>query len=147
MPHSNLSIVYVSGRPFVLRDSSMPRTALRLSDRAENLEAIEHRLKLDILAEAAKYGGLLLTHNEAAVAGIADGDATILPTWTAVDVSNVKTSRELWDGLRDAGWNVEVGHLLSRVVHGCLGRFSITGYLSQPIAPWSHHISTPTFQY
>jgi hypothetical protein len=28
---------------------------LRLSDRAENLEAIEQRLKLDILAEAAKW--------------------------------------------------------------------------------------------
>jgi hypothetical protein len=147
MAHSDFSIVYVSGRPFVLRDSSMPRTALRLSDRAENLEAIEHRLKLDILAEAAKYGGLLLTHNEAAVAGIADGDAAILPTWTAVDVSNVKTSRELWDGLRDAGWSVEVSYLLRPIIHGCLRWSSITGYLSHPIAPWNHHISTPTFQY
>lgn len=35
-----------------------------MSDRAENLEAIELRLKNDILAEAHKYGGLILTHNE-----------------------------------------------------------------------------------
>lgn len=46
--------VYISGRPFVLRDSSEPRTALKLSDRAENLEDIESRLKNDILAEGNK---------------------------------------------------------------------------------------------
>lgn len=46
--------VYVSGRPFVLRDASEPRRTLKLSDRAENLEAIEMRLKNDILAEANK---------------------------------------------------------------------------------------------
>ncbi len=46
--------VYISGRPFVLRDASEPRRTLKLSDRAENLEAIELRLKNDILSEAAK---------------------------------------------------------------------------------------------
>lgn len=50
-----------------------------MSDRAENLEAIENRLKHDILQEAMRcvsqlchfvtnrsdrYGGLILTHNE-----------------------------------------------------------------------------------
>jgi hypothetical protein len=49
-------IVYISGRPFVLRDSSEPRNTLPLSDRAENLEAIEQRLKNDILAESIRYG-------------------------------------------------------------------------------------------
>jgi hypothetical protein len=100
--------VYISGRPFVLRDASAPRITLRLSDRAENLEAIEQRLKLDILAETAKYGGLLLTHNEAAVSDVADGQAAILPTWTAVDSANVRTSRELWEGMKEKGWNVDV---------------------------------------
>lgn len=47
-------VVYVSGRPFVLRDASEPRSTLHLSDRAENLEGIEQRLKNDILAEAMK---------------------------------------------------------------------------------------------
>ena len=46
--------VYISGRPFVLRDASEPRRTLKLSDRAENLEEIERRLKADILAESAK---------------------------------------------------------------------------------------------
>jgi hypothetical protein len=47
--------VYISGRPFVLRDATEPRSVLKLSDRAENLEAIEQRLAADILAECAKY--------------------------------------------------------------------------------------------
>lgn len=48
-------LVYISGRPFVLRDASEPRRTLSISDRAENLEAIEHRLKNDILQEATRY--------------------------------------------------------------------------------------------
>ncbi|KAH9957448.1 inositol hexakisphosphate-domain-containing protein [Russula dissimulans] len=97
-------IVYISGRPFVLRDSSEPRKTLPLSDRAENLEAIEQRLKNDILTEGVRFGGLILTHNEIA---IEDGDGAILPTWTAVDSNNVRTSRELWEYMRSQGWHVE----------------------------------------
>ncbi|KAI9453330.1 inositol hexakisphosphate-domain-containing protein [Russula earlei] len=97
-------IVYISGRPFVLRDSSEPRKTLPLSDRPENLEAIEQRLKNDILAESVRFGGLILTHNEIA---IEDGDGAILPTWTAVDSNNVRTSRELWEYMRSEGWHVE----------------------------------------
>ncbi|KAJ7767113.1 inositol hexakisphosphate-domain-containing protein [Mycena metata] len=95
-------IVYISGRPFVLRDASQPRRTLLLSDRAENLEAIENRLKNDILQEAVRYGSLLLTHNE-------DISGAILPTWTSVDASNVKTSLELWGEMKEQGWNVDVG--------------------------------------
>ncbi|THH28320.1 hypothetical protein EUX98_g5857 [Antrodiella citrinella] len=98
-------IVYISGRPFVLRDSAEPRRTLKLSDRAENLEAIELRLKNDILVEASRFGGLILTHNEVASEG--DNDGPILPTWTAVDTANVRTTRELMEGMRRDGWNVE----------------------------------------
>lgn len=48
-----------------------------MSDRAENLEAIELRLKNDILIEAQKYGGLILTHNEV---GASDALSYFLPT-------------------------------------------------------------------
>ncbi|KAK0223506.1 inositol hexakisphosphate-domain-containing protein [Armillaria fumosa] len=97
-------IVYISGRPFVLRDASEPKRTLSLSDRAENLEAIELRLKNDILHEASRFGGLLLTHNEMATDS---GEGAILPTWTAVDTNNVKTSRELWGFMKESGWNVD----------------------------------------
>ncbi|KAJ7757743.1 inositol hexakisphosphate-domain-containing protein [Mycena maculata] len=97
-------IIYISGRPFVLRDASQPRRTLSLSDRAENLEAIETRMKNDILQEANRYGGLILTHNEMSTD---TGEGAILPTWTSVDVANVKTSRELWSGMKEQGWNVD----------------------------------------
>ncbi|KAJ7081810.1 inositol hexakisphosphate-domain-containing protein [Mycena belliarum] len=104
-------IVYISGRPFVLRDASQPRRTLSLSDRAENLEAIENRMKNDILQEATRFGGLVLTHNEMA----ADiGEGAILPTWTSVDTSNVKTSRELWGEMKRQGWNVDT-HYFRRI--------------------------------
>ncbi|KAI0635643.1 inositol hexakisphosphate-domain-containing protein [Trametes polyzona] len=99
-------IVYISGRPFVLRDASEPRRTLKLSDRAENLEDIENRLKNDILVEANKYGGLILTHNEVA-SDAGEGEGAILPTWTAVDTGNVRTQRELMENMRKDGWNVE----------------------------------------
>ncbi|KAL1753037.1 inositol hexakisphosphate-domain-containing protein [Schizophyllum commune] len=101
-------LVYISGRPFVLRDASEPRRLLSLSDRAENLEAIELRLKNDILQEATRYGGLVLTHNEMASDS---GEGAILPTWTAVDVNNVRTSRELWTQMKNQGWNVDDNYL------------------------------------
>ncbi|KZT29832.1 hypothetical protein NEOLEDRAFT_1174835 [Neolentinus lepideus HHB14362 ss-1] len=99
-------IIYISGRPFVLRDASEPRRTLKLSDRAENLEDIEKRLKNDILQEAAKYGGLILTHNEVA-SDNGEGEGAILPTWTAADPSNVKTSREVWESMANNGWSVK----------------------------------------
>lgn len=34
-------------------------------------------------------------------------DGAILPTWTAVDASNVKTSREVWESMKAQGWNVD----------------------------------------
>lgn len=48
----------------MLRDVSEPQKTLALSDRAENLEGIESRMKADILAEGLRFGGLVLTHNE-----------------------------------------------------------------------------------
>ncbi|KAG5221220.1 glutathione peroxidase [Salix suchowensis] len=35
------------------------------------------------------------------------GEGAILPTWTAVDTGNVKTSRELWETMKGQGWNVD----------------------------------------
>ncbi|KAI0091045.1 inositol hexakisphosphate-domain-containing protein [Irpex rosettiformis] len=96
-------IVYISGRPFVLRDASEPRRTLKISDRAQNLEDIELRLKNDILAEAHKFGGLVLTHNEVASDA---GEGPIVPTWTSVDTGNVRTMRELMESMRKDGWNV-----------------------------------------
>ena len=51
------------------------------------------------------------------LAAVEDGDGAILPTWTAVDTNNVKTSRELWEHMRDEGWHVEVLSALNWPYH------------------------------
>jgi hypothetical protein len=88
------------GRPFVLRDASNPFQTLTLSDRASNLEDIERRLKLDILDEARRYGGLLLFHDEVS-------PGTLMPTWLAVDEQSIRTPREVWEDVSDEGWRVK----------------------------------------
>jgi hypothetical protein len=51
------------------------------------------------------------------VLAIEDGDGAILPTWTAVDSNNVRTSRELWEYTRSQGWNVEVSTSLWTIIN------------------------------
>lgn len=93
-------VVYISGRPFVLRDASTPKTTLALSDRAENLEQIEVRLKSDILSEARRHDGLIMTHDE-----LDNGD--LVPTWTSIDEGNVLTVREAYERIAQEGWAVQ----------------------------------------
>ncbi|PWN50330.1 hypothetical protein IE53DRAFT_369000 [Violaceomyces palustris] len=93
-------VVYVGGRPFVLREGDRPLETFNLSGRADNLEGIELRLKQDILREASRYGGLLLVHEETLAGQIA-------PTWIAVDADSVYTVREVWERVRNEGWRVD----------------------------------------
>ena len=50
------------------------------------------------------------------VVAIEDGDGAILPTWTAVDNNNVRTSRELWEYMKSEGWHVEVSVTIRAVL-------------------------------
>ncbi|EST07320.1 hypothetical protein PSEUBRA_003137 [Kalmanozyma brasiliensis GHG001] len=93
-------VIYVGGRPFVLREAERPVSTFSLSMRADNLEAIESRLKQDILRESSKHGGLLMVHEETATGSIA-------PTWIAVDDASVHTVREVWERVKAEGWRVD----------------------------------------
>ncbi|KAJ9126445.1 hypothetical protein QFC24_002188 [Naganishia onofrii] len=92
--------VYISGRPFVLRDISAAKTSMALSDRAENLEGIERRLRDDMLLESKKYGGMILTHDE-----LETGE--LVPTWTAIDEDSVTTFKEAHEKMKREGWVVD----------------------------------------
>jgi protein-tyrosine phosphatase len=96
----NEPVIYVGSRPFVLREADQPFENFQLSERADNLEAIEQRLKTDIIREAARYGGLLMVHEE-------DEDGHLQPAWVAVGPSEVKTVREVYDLIRSEGWRVD----------------------------------------
>lgn len=80
------AVVYIGGQPFVLRDSSSPATSYSLSHRAENLEAVEQRLKEDIITEATYNNGLILVHEEV--------EESMIHTWISSDL--VRTPKELW---------------------------------------------------
>ncbi|CAK9780633.1 hypothetical protein CC85DRAFT_329266 [Cutaneotrichosporon oleaginosum] len=94
------TLVYISGRPYVLRDAATPLQTLALSDRDDNLEDIERRLKIDILEESKRYGGLILCHDE-----VHGGE--LVPSWVAVDERSIKTPREIYDDIRSQGWKVD----------------------------------------
>ncbi|WWC93062.1 uncharacterized protein L201_008027 [Kwoniella dendrophila CBS 6074] len=94
------TLVYCNGRPYVLRDASTPYQTLALSDRADNLEDIERRLKQDILDEARRYGGMILTHEE-----ITGG--TMIPTWVSIDDDSLRTPKEVWEDMKNQGYRVE----------------------------------------
>lgn len=59
-------IIYVNDTPFVLRDLSSPFVNIKsyTGITAQRLEAVENRLKADILAEAKRNHGLILVHDE-----------------------------------------------------------------------------------
>ncbi|UZJ54516.1 hypothetical protein CBS101457_003836 [Exobasidium rhododendri] len=96
----NEPVIYVGSRPFVLREADQPFENFQLSERADNLESIEQRLKADILREAARYGGLLMVHEE-------DEDGKLRPAWVAVGPLEVKTVREVWELIRREGWRCD----------------------------------------
>lgn len=93
-----IPIIYLGVQPFVLRDSINPTKSYALSDRAENLEAIEIRLKEDIIREGTRYGGLILVQEEI-------GNGEIINTWVAVD--SVRTVREVWEQVTKEGYNLK----------------------------------------
>ena len=57
------------------------------------------------------------------------GEGAILPTWTAVDIANVRTMRELMEGMRRDGWNVDVRSYTSIYLHICL----IVAFIVSPV--------------
>lgn len=84
----------------MLRDASHPFQTLALSDRATNLEDIERRLKLDILEESRKFGGMILTHDE-----VSNGN--LIPTWMSVDEASIRTPKEVYEDIKREGWRVQ----------------------------------------
>ncbi|BGP42410.1 hypothetical protein JCM10450v2_006504 [Rhodotorula kratochvilovae] len=92
-------ILYIGGQPYVLREAAHPTETYSISDRAENLEEIEARLKQDVLRESARYGGLLLIHSEPYAGPLA-------PSWVSVSPSSVLTARELFSAIADEGFRV-----------------------------------------
>ncbi|XP_028792052.1 paladin-like, partial [Neltuma alba] len=94
-------VVYINGRPFVLRDVEKPFTNLEYTgiDR-ERAEQMEDRLKEDILLEAARYGNKILVTDE-----LPDGH--MVDQWEPVSCNSVKTPLEVYKELQMEGYLVD----------------------------------------
>ncbi|XWS35994.1 hypothetical protein CRYUN_Cryun20dG0043800 [Craigia yunnanensis] len=94
-------VVYINGRPLVLRDVERPFSNLEYTginrDRVEQMEA---RLKEDILIEAARYGNKILVTDE-----LPDGQ--MVDQWERVSRDSVKTPLEVYEELQLEGYLVD----------------------------------------
>ncbi|KAD4584542.1 hypothetical protein E3N88_22143 [Mikania micrantha] len=83
-------VVYINGRPFVLREVERPFSNLEYTgiNRAR-VEQMEDRLKEDILLEAARYGNKILVTDE-----LPDGQ--MVDQWEPVTPESVKTPLQVY---------------------------------------------------
>ncbi|XP_077240412.1 metal ion-binding protein isoform X2 [Tasmannia lanceolata] len=94
-------VVYINGRPFVLRDVERPFSNLEYTgiNRAR-VEQMEARLKEDILQEAARYGNKILVTDE-----LPDGQ--MVDQWELVTHDSIKTPVEVYEELQLEGYLVD----------------------------------------
>ncbi|XP_045796771.1 paladin-like [Trifolium pratense] len=94
-------LVYINGRPFVLRDVERPFSNLEYTGiNRERVEQMEARLKEDILLEAERYGNKILVTDE-----LPDGQ--MVDQWEPVSCDSVKTPLEVYEELQVEGYRVD----------------------------------------
>ncbi|XP_038874639.1 paladin isoform X1 [Benincasa hispida] len=94
-------VVYINGRPFVLRDVERPFSNLEYTgiDRAR-VEQMEARLKEDILIEASRYGNKILVTDEMP-------DGQMVDQWELVSHDSIKSPLEVYEELQVDGVHVD----------------------------------------
>eukprot|EP00252_Welwitschia_mirabilis_P018623 TRINITY_DN4136_c0_g2_i1.p1 TRINITY_DN4136_c0_g2~~TRINITY_DN4136_c0_g2_i1.p1 ORF type:complete len:1265 (-),score=281.07 TRINITY_DN4136_c0_g2_i1:516-4310(-) len=94
-------VVYINGRPFVLREVERPFSNLEYTGiNRVRVEQMEARLKEDILNEAARYGNKILVTDE-----LPDGQ--MVDQWEPINESSVQTPLEVYEALKDEGYLVD----------------------------------------
>ncbi|KAI9082587.1 hypothetical protein K1719_035456 [Acacia pycnantha] len=94
-------VVYINGRPFVLRDVERPFSNLEYTGiNRERVEQMEARLKEDIMIEAGRYGNKILVTDE-----LPDGQ--MVDQWELVSCNSVKTPLEVYEELQAEGYHVD----------------------------------------
>lgn len=87
-------VVYINGRPFVLREHMSPFSNVAFHGISpQRVEQMEQRLKIDILEEANKNQNKILVHDESSA-------GNVICRWQPVNADSVLTLRELYDRLR-----------------------------------------------
>jgi len=93
-------IIYVNNRPFGVGQMDEPFANLEITGiQPQEVEAMEERLKADILLDASKYNGRILLHEES-------DDGRIVGVWEEVTPSSVLTLREVYDSIKRRGYKI-----------------------------------------
>ena len=95
-------ILFINGRCIVLREKDEPfrnMTALKGISK-ERIEALEWRLKEDVVAEASLNSGNIMLHQEVK-------KRKIQPCWEAVPLDQIKTTEEVFFQFRMEGYKVK----------------------------------------
>lgn len=97
-------VIYVNGKPFVLRVLNDPIKNLETTGIAkERVEAMENSLKADVLRESKTHDGRVLLHDEEA-----DGQTfAVVPVWETVQEDGVLTPADVFELARKKGYKVD----------------------------------------
>jgi len=102
-------VLYVNGRPHVLRLADQPLTNVEATGvTTEVVESMEKALKQDVLKEALARNGRVLLHDE--VEG-QRGNFEVIPIWENVGQDDVLTPREVYDLVISEGYRVDYARL------------------------------------
>lgn len=94
-------VLYVNGKPFVVRESDKPFANLEYTGiNKEHVEEMEIRLKSDVLLEADMYDGSVLIAHE-------DDQFQVVEDWEAVTEVDVQTPAEVYEELVRDGYDVK----------------------------------------
>lgn len=94
-------VIYINGKNYTLRDvAKMNRNMENPGASGADIEKTEKTLKQEILKEAAKNGGKILLHEETP-------DGKSVARWVDVDEKSVKTTSEVFEGLKKEGYKVD----------------------------------------
>jgi hypothetical protein len=97
-------VIYVKGRPYVLRLFQDPLKNLETTGIArERVEVMEERMKLDVLAELRMYNNRILLHDEE----MDMSSFKIVPVWESVSEEEVQTPLDLYKNLVDDGYPID----------------------------------------
>ena len=94
-------VIYINGKNYTLRDmAKMNKNIENPGASGADVEKTEEALKQEILKEAAKNGGKILIHEETP-------DGKSVARWVDVDEKSVKTTAEVFEGLKKEGYKVD----------------------------------------
>lgn len=90
-------VIYLQGRPFVLRILKDPVTNLEMTGIiSERVVMMENRLKNDVIDEILQFNGQILVHEEDPTSG------EIVPVWEAISSSDVMTPEEMMNSIKNS---------------------------------------------